>query len=339
VLAGGDVRPAAAQIFESIGERALGMGGAFVAVADDATATYWNPAGLATGRLIDSCLSWSSVESLKGGGIAGDPAGIGSTTRSFCLAVPSVGFSLYTVRGTEGGPLISPTDPAAADRQDPRRREVGVSLLTTRQFGLTLVQSVMQGFVVGGTVKYVRGTAGLAVVPQPDDPAALIDAASELEGRTSGAFDADLGVMVSMGALRVGVTAKNLVAPSFETEAGGLLHLQRQVRVGVALTPWRDVPLHSVQDGWLIAFDADTTRTKAWAGDRRMLALGLERWAAGHRVGLRGGVRVNTIGPARAIGTAGISVGLTSKVLIEAHIVGGGQGRDRGWGVGTRAGF
>ena len=29
-----------------VGARALGMGGAFVAVADDATATYWNPAGL-----------------------------------------------------------------------------------------------------------------------------------------------------------------------------------------------------------------------------------------------------------------------------------------------------
>ena len=29
-----------------VGARALGMGGAFVAVADDGTAAYWNPAGL-----------------------------------------------------------------------------------------------------------------------------------------------------------------------------------------------------------------------------------------------------------------------------------------------------
>jgi len=31
----------------SVGARALGLGGAFVGVANDATAIYWNPAGLA----------------------------------------------------------------------------------------------------------------------------------------------------------------------------------------------------------------------------------------------------------------------------------------------------
>ena len=41
--------PAGAQIVESVGSRALGMGGAFVAVASDSTATWWNPAGLAAG--------------------------------------------------------------------------------------------------------------------------------------------------------------------------------------------------------------------------------------------------------------------------------------------------
>ncbi len=37
---------AAEFLSEGVGARALAMGGAFVAVADDATANYWNPAGL-----------------------------------------------------------------------------------------------------------------------------------------------------------------------------------------------------------------------------------------------------------------------------------------------------
>ena len=54
-----------AQIVESVGNRALGMGGAFVAVADDSTATWWNPAGLATGPYSDVAVG-RAVTDLKG---------------------------------------------------------------------------------------------------------------------------------------------------------------------------------------------------------------------------------------------------------------------------------
>src|SRR5205823_15021337 len=43
-----------AQTSGQVGERSQGMGGAFVAVADDASAIYWNPAGLATGNTFDA---------------------------------------------------------------------------------------------------------------------------------------------------------------------------------------------------------------------------------------------------------------------------------------------
>src|ERR1043166_1692648 len=45
-----------AQTAAPVGVRAEGMGGAFVAVADDATAAWWNPAGLATGALFRAIL-------------------------------------------------------------------------------------------------------------------------------------------------------------------------------------------------------------------------------------------------------------------------------------------
>ena len=52
--------PAAGQSFESVGQRALGMGGAFVAVANDSSATWWNPAGLATGPFLDVSIGRAS---------------------------------------------------------------------------------------------------------------------------------------------------------------------------------------------------------------------------------------------------------------------------------------
>lgn len=42
-----------AESFKILGSRALGMGGAFVAVAEDAMAQYWNPAGIATQKNFD----------------------------------------------------------------------------------------------------------------------------------------------------------------------------------------------------------------------------------------------------------------------------------------------
>ena len=46
----------------SLGVRANGMGGAFVGVADDASAVYWNPAGLATGVLASVNLELGELE-------------------------------------------------------------------------------------------------------------------------------------------------------------------------------------------------------------------------------------------------------------------------------------
>ena len=75
---------AAAQIYESIGIRAQGMGGAFVAVADDATATWWNPAGLASGGYLNGLIEFDRVERSRP---ARAPARLPSTFPSLALAI------------------------------------------------------------------------------------------------------------------------------------------------------------------------------------------------------------------------------------------------------------
>src|SRR5215213_6232539 len=50
-----------AQTFDTVGTRAAGMGGAFVAVADDASAAYWNPGGFAAGNFFTMVLDRSTA--------------------------------------------------------------------------------------------------------------------------------------------------------------------------------------------------------------------------------------------------------------------------------------
>src|SRR5215212_6633587 len=82
--------PASPQTFGGVGERAQGMAGAFVAVADDATAIYWNPAGLPTGSNFDAQFGWTS-----GPRTGADP----SARRGFAGAsMPAFGVAYYRVR-------------------------------------------------------------------------------------------------------------------------------------------------------------------------------------------------------------------------------------------------
>src|SRR5215213_3170181 len=71
--------------FSNPGARSLGFGGAFAALADDATAAYANPAGLV--QLAEPEVSfetrfWSRSPSfIAGGRLDGEPTGIGIDTR------------------------------------------------------------------------------------------------------------------------------------------------------------------------------------------------------------------------------------------------------------------
>src|SRR6188474_1628118 len=93
--------PTAAQSFESVGSRALGMGGAFVAVASDSSATWWNPAGLAAGPFLDLAIGRAVTEAGDGRGGRRDGADW------FALATPPFGLAYYRLHIIE----IQPFDP------------------------------------------------------------------------------------------------------------------------------------------------------------------------------------------------------------------------------------
>jgi len=128
-------RPAVAQIFETVGIRAQGMGGAFVAVADDATATWWNPAGLATGPYFDALIEYDRIRTSPQRNVKG-----------VAVVFPALGVSYYHL------PINymrapSPTESAATRREDQGALSV---------YGLTFGQSVGAHLVFASTVKAAR---------------------------------------------------------------------------------------------------------------------------------------------------------------------------------------
>jgi hypothetical protein len=184
-----------AQSFENIGIRAQGMAGAFVAVADDATASWWNPAGLATSASLADLL----VEVGQGG------------HRGVALGFPSLGLSYYRLN-------ISPLQPSGSiGSGDSSRQDLGAAgtglptpgATTFHQVGATMGQSIGGHLVVATTLKLVR---------------VLSD--------TKGGLD--VGTMAAFGPLRLGVTVRDVTSGTFES-GSGTFELARRARAGVAL--------------------------------------------------------------------------------------------------------
>jgi hypothetical protein len=134
-------RPASAQIFESVGIRAQGMGGAFVAVADDSTATWWNPAGLASGSFFSTIAERRIAEPGEEG------------TLGFSLSVPSLGVSYYRLRLAVPS---STTGTAGENREDNGVAGIPSPTFVLNQFGITVGQSVGSNVVLASTLKLIK---------------------------------------------------------------------------------------------------------------------------------------------------------------------------------------
>ena len=316
---------AAAQSFETVGSRALGMGGAFVAVADDSSATWWNPAGLAAGPFLDIAIGRAMGDA--DAALPASRTGVWSVS----MATPPLGVSYYRFRITDIQPA-APTGSAGGDRED---ITVGSSIrsLSVSQFGGTVLHTITTGVSVGATVKYVRGTPRVQILGPAETQIGipeLLDLGDDLEGGdTDGTFDADIGFLATVGAFRLGATARNLVEPEF-----GDRRLERQFRAGGAFdgTAAGQVPI-------LVSVDVDLARYEAATGDRRMVAVGAEHWLRPKRFAVRGGGRFNTVGEHESTGTAGASVALRAGLFVEGHAAYSSEPGESGWGLAARVSF
>ena len=303
----------AQHIFESVGERALGMAGAFVGVADDATAVYWNPAGLVSGQPIGATIGWH--RSRFGNRDATPFPGAKSEQSSLSsLGTWPLGLSFANLRTTS---LTAASDGT-----------LRVDTLETRYFGVTLLQTVLPGIVVGSTVKYVRGSVSSSVVDDLTAGAAL-ERGEELDADATGAFDLDFGVMVDMVRVRLGLTVRNVREPTFGAPAETEITLPRQARLGLAVLP---------SDGLTLAIDADLNTVDLRGDLRRMLAAGVER-RLGSRAAVRAGVRWDLEGPRDQVGSVGASLALGRGMWLDGHYSQGRSGEDRQFGAALRAGY
>lgn len=321
--------PAAAQVVEAVGGRALGMGGAFVAVASDSSATWWNPAGLPAGPFFDMALGRTVLET---------DAQLPATRHrvsSFALGTPPLGLSYYRFRITDIQPL-DPTGQGTAGRED-GRAGVPIRSLAASYMGITLVRTLIPGVHAGTTLKYVRGTFRDGRDDSLAAPAELLDRGEALNaGKAENRFDLDFGLLAVAGPVRLGAEMRNVRQPMFGGDTPGQsgMRLPRQVRAGLAFAPERaaGVPL-------TIAIDADLRTYETASGLRRAVAAGVEQWLLKKRLGVRGGARMNTVGERRRVATAGISLAIRQGTYVEGHAVRGGSDDERGWGVATRVTF
>ena len=288
------------------------MGGAFVAVANDSSATWWNPAGLATGPFIDVSV---------GAAFAGADPSPGQQAWGVAVGIPALGASYYRLRITDIDSL-GPTVVPGAGRQEGR---VGVpsQSLKLGQFGVTVVHSLFPRLHAGATIKLVHGTAE--------------GTGSE---STENHFDADIGLLGVVGPVRLGLAARNLSEPVLHRPGDGFPDVPPGPPVSGSAWPTTAIRLRAGESRpFIVSFDADLHAYDTVRGPRRVLAAGartLDRGAA------RRPSRRRPLQPGRRAGTCRQLSGPawpSSRASWPKSMPHSAPAPSAGWGVAARAAF
>ena len=288
------------------------MGGAFTAVADDAFAFHWNPAGYAFGPVVQAGFHWGDSQmdrdfeiDERDGSIAADRVtGFG------------IGFTFMGVGTTFSRHTTSERDGDWAANRGLETFDLAVSLL----YSLPL-----DNLVIAGNVHYLRGETFDLMEPLRSrdayDSPAVLDRVLTGEGIASSTATVDLAALYELDRrFRVGVMWRRITEPGFETESGGEMVLPRHARAGVAF----ELPASA-----LVSFDADLSTQRAGADRFRELSLGFEKGLFDGALSLRAGLRAEA-GSGRGARPA-FSLGAGAEIrflLAEVAYVSSSEGRD-----------
>lgn len=293
--------------FVIVGPRAMGMGGAGVAVTTNALATYWNPAGLAMTQTVDI--------RMQGGGLAIDRRGLGDALHDLenfttsdtspdnlargqsiadrinrpgatvsvngsaglyvkgHLGEHAFGFNVSDV-ATGGGFVSTPiqaSQPGGPGTPITVAGQMALRGLETRQLAFSYAYAFSdKTFSIGITAKVVQGAA--------------YNGSTDLTGGSgvsttdhfgkpniSTTYGIDLGAIYRPSSwVRFAVVAKDINKPTFDAAGGGELKLEPQVRFGVAINPYSSLTLSA---------DVDATSNKTFVPGvkNQLLSLGLEQ--------------------------------------------------------------
>ncbi len=190
------------------GARPLGMGSAFVAISDDATAVYWNPAGLE--RLRRRELQIQHAEQF-GGTVNHDV---------FTLGGPSLlgGFGVGLTRlGVDGVKITTLEDPALAPGPDNRPVVSRVTGTTETHLHLAFGRGLRPNLFAGAGVKLVSRSLGAGA------------------GAGSG-FGIDFGMLyVPRADLTAGLMIRNLIPMKITFDSGSSNRVPPVLAIGLAL--------------------------------------------------------------------------------------------------------
>ena len=307
--------------FATVGARAAGMGGAGVAVTSDAYATYWNPAGLAMSKTVDIRVGFS-IQGIDRLGVndtlkdidnidlndasAGNQArlqGLIDRINRQGASVSAIGAGGAYMKGYYGDHAFgfSVADVATAGMFVPTRLSVtnsGTALSVNGQLALRGLEARQATFsyayafldrtlAIGVTGKLIQGAAynGTATVTGGD-----VNVSDNLgKAKTSNAFGIDVGAVYRPSSwLRLGIVAKDINGPSFDTQtAGQQFKLDPQVRGGIAVNPWETLTLTA---------DADVTKNRTLVPDLKsqVISVGAEQTIFSQLLSLRVGAFKNT---------------------------------------------